>query len=148
MMFLTIFIAFRFSQLEMMISFFEEVADLDVIGFADGVYERQSQSSTRTARGFPVEPAEDKSGAERSEEHTSELQSRQYLVCRLLLEKNSPAFTATGMTAAPHSGSSTATMTLVSEATAWLDSSLPPTRMTKVRPDDIKNSVMVREPST
>src|SRR5258707_9260294 len=31
-----------------------------------------------------------KSGAHqcRSEEHTSELQSRQYLVCRLLLEKN------------------------------------------------------------
>src|SRR3712207_7916738 len=27
---------------------------------------------------------------ERSEEHTSELQSRQYLVCRLLLEKKSP----------------------------------------------------------
>src|ERR1035437_10815641 len=27
-------------------------------------------------------------GAARSEEHTSELQSRQYLVCRLLLEKN------------------------------------------------------------
>src|SRR3712207_7349237 len=26
-------------------------------------------------------------GARRSEEHTSELQSRQYLVCRLLLEK-------------------------------------------------------------
>src|SRR3712207_7874929 len=30
--------------------------------------------------GFPDQP-------ERSEEHTSELQSRQYLVCRLLLEK-------------------------------------------------------------
>src|SRR3712207_7022841 len=31
-------------------------------------------------------------GHRRSEEHTSELQSRQYLVCRLLLEKkNSPA---------------------------------------------------------
>src|SRR3712207_7541423 len=30
-------------------------------------------------------PARD--GAVRSEEHTSELQSRQYLVCRLLLEK-------------------------------------------------------------
>src|SRR3712207_8650918 len=29
--------------------------------------------------------------AERSEEHTSELQSRQYLVCRLLLEKKKPA---------------------------------------------------------
>src|SRR5947209_12044632 len=28
------------------------------------------------------------SRAQRSEEHTSELQSRQYLVCRLLLEKN------------------------------------------------------------
>src|SRR5258707_4415322 len=31
--------------------------------------------------------------AERSEEHTSELQSRQYLVCRLLLEKNSQPIT-------------------------------------------------------
>src|SRR3712207_7017731 len=31
--------------------------------------------------------ARDRSGALRSEEHTSELQSRQYLVCRLLLEK-------------------------------------------------------------
>src|SRR3712207_8357904 len=30
----------------------------------------------------------------RSEEHTSELQSRQYLVCRLLLEKNKPTRTA------------------------------------------------------
>src|SRR3712207_6980879 len=29
-------------------------------------------------------------GFERSEEHTSELQSRQYLVCRLLLEKKTP----------------------------------------------------------
>src|SRR3712207_8534153 len=28
-------------------------------------------------------------GGERSEEHTSELQSRQYIVCRLLLEKKS-----------------------------------------------------------
>src|SRR3712207_7396935 len=30
--------------------------------------------------------------AERSEEHTSELQSRQYLVCRLLLEKKQHRF--------------------------------------------------------
>src|SRR3712207_7990193 len=30
------------------------------------------------------------SGLRRSEEHTSELQSRQYLVCRLLLEKKKP----------------------------------------------------------
>src|SRR3712207_7008782 len=31
-------------------------------------------------------------GAHRSEEHTSELQSRQYLVCRLLLEKKKKKF--------------------------------------------------------
>src|SRR3712207_8150609 len=34
-----------------------------------------------------VERREDGDLAARSEEHTSELQSRQYLVCRLLLEK-------------------------------------------------------------
>src|SRR3712207_6887135 len=33
--------------------------------------------------------------AERSEEHTSELQSRQYLVCRLLLEKKKTSNTIT-----------------------------------------------------
>src|SRR3712207_7716478 len=31
-------------------------------------------------------------GASRSEEHTSELQSRQYLVCRLLLEKKTTTY--------------------------------------------------------
>src|SRR3712207_7599748 len=37
----------------------------------------------------PVEPGhvEHQDVGQRSEEHTSELQSRQYLVCRLLLEK-------------------------------------------------------------
>src|SRR5258707_4418282 len=43
------------------------------------------------ARAASVEPAALLGGLEpkalRSEEHTSELQSRQYLVCRLLLEK-------------------------------------------------------------
>src|SRR3712207_7133008 len=34
----------------------------------------------------------------RSEEHTSELQSRQYLVCRLLLEKKKTAITYGAMT--------------------------------------------------
>src|SRR3712207_7413104 len=38
----------------------------------------------------PGGQAEDDGGERRSEEHTSELQSRQYLVCRLLLEKNNP----------------------------------------------------------
>src|SRR5258707_8679980 len=32
-------------------------------------------------------PAREQKAHDRSEEHTSELQSRQYLVCRLLLEK-------------------------------------------------------------
>src|SRR3712207_6894499 len=35
----------------------------------------------------PVDRAPQHFSRERSEEHTSELQSRQYLVCRLLLEK-------------------------------------------------------------
>src|SRR3712207_8305002 len=33
----------------------------------------------------------------RSEEHTSELQSRQYLVCRLLLEKKKKIYTVTDL---------------------------------------------------
>src|SRR3712207_7738407 len=37
--------------------------------------------------GFPGGPGLGGVGDVRSEEHTSELQSRQYLVCRLLLEK-------------------------------------------------------------
>src|SRR3712207_8771790 len=37
--------------------------------------------------GEPGEADEGEQRVERSEEHTSELQSRQYLVCRLLLEK-------------------------------------------------------------
>src|SRR3712207_8533949 len=45
----------------------------------------------RALRGLAVEEAaQERAGAGalvRSEEHTSELQSRQYLVCRLLLEK-------------------------------------------------------------
>src|SRR3712207_7162249 len=39
----------------------------------------------RRANAAPAAPRADRSP--RSEEHTSELQSRQYLVCRLLLEK-------------------------------------------------------------
>src|SRR3712207_8517006 len=35
----------------------------------------------------PVRPGQAERADQRSEEHTSELQSRQYLVCRLLLEK-------------------------------------------------------------
>src|SRR3712207_8443514 len=39
------------------------------------------------ADGERLHAAQHEPGVERSEEHTSELQSRQYLVCRLLLEK-------------------------------------------------------------
>src|SRR3712207_6947572 len=45
--------------------------------------EKTPPSATRMA----VTATERDSGLKRSEEHTSELQSRQYLVCRLLLEK-------------------------------------------------------------
>src|ERR1035437_10520369 len=41
-----------------------------------------SRPRNQEANGWPSGP-----GIRRSEEHTSELQSRQYLVCRLLLEK-------------------------------------------------------------
>src|SRR3712207_7928722 len=50
-----------------------------------GPVERQRESKPvrhRSLTGHPREPHHP-----RSEEHTSELQSRQYLVCRLLLEK-------------------------------------------------------------
>src|SRR5258707_9753856 len=41
----------------------------------------------RTWKRFQRQPTHRWTSVERSEEHTSELQSRQYLVCRLLLEK-------------------------------------------------------------
>src|SRR5258707_9960955 len=47
-------------------------------------FRRASRTSRRPARSIGLRI---RSTAFRSEEHTSELQSRQYLVCRLLLEK-------------------------------------------------------------
>src|SRR3712207_7273959 len=46
----------------------------------------------RSRVGQHVAPADDRHHG-RSEEHTSELQSRQYLVCRLLLEKKKLEYT-------------------------------------------------------
>src|SRR3712207_7357612 len=62
---------------------------------ANSVYMRQEQheagAAHRLDRGIKPEPVVlmlmGPRRAARSEEHTSELQSRQYLVCRLLLEK-------------------------------------------------------------
>src|SRR3712207_8966537 len=51
-------------------------------GRAGGVHQVRDVVRGDRHRGQPV-PV----GRQRSEEHTSELQSRQYLVCRLLLEK-------------------------------------------------------------
>src|SRR3712207_8045018 len=48
-----------------------------------------------------------KHAASRSEEHTSELQSRQYLVCRLLLEKKKTALTSTPTNSTNSSSAST-----------------------------------------
>src|SRR3712207_7394901 len=64
----------------------EQRADEALAGGAD------EDGEFRKARGQGVEAREQLDVlpvglAERSEEHTSELQSRQYLVCRLLLEK-------------------------------------------------------------
>src|SRR3712207_8661245 len=52
----------------------------EIVGF-DGI---NLGIAAQTDRGLVVPSVRD---AQRSEEHTSELQSRQYLVCRLLLEK-------------------------------------------------------------
>src|SRR2546422_8392746 len=49
-----------------------------VVGFSQG----EGKGSARSIRGFHMVE-----GLRRSEEHTSELQSRLHLVCRLLLEK-------------------------------------------------------------
>src|SRR3712207_6899293 len=62
------------------------------LGIPDDYVERITELETaeveRRLRHFRGErPQPEVRGRTRSEEHTSELQSRQYLVCRLLLEK-------------------------------------------------------------
>src|SRR3712207_7626753 len=63
-----------------------------------GVNGKLEYSNSKDARIRRVQLEEDPgrlvyaSGSMRSEEHTSELQSRQYLVCRLLLEKKNIYF--------------------------------------------------------
>src|SRR3712207_7626029 len=58
----------------------------EVVGRAD--LGREGVVALGRLRAEPSEQdADDHEDPERSEEHTSELQSRQYLVCRLLLEK-------------------------------------------------------------
>src|SRR3712207_7843784 len=65
---------------------------LMVSAFSTGTFHRDGSSG-------PIRRSESlASSLDRSEEHTSELQSRQYLVCRLLLEKknhNTPTYRCT-----------------------------------------------------
>src|SRR3712207_8679546 len=57
-------------------------------GRSSPAYGRQVTSSTPSSTSpSPSQAAVVSASCSRSEEHTSELQSRQYLVCRLLLEK-------------------------------------------------------------
>src|SRR3712207_9381280 len=52
-----------------------------------GVSASLASSKCRSPKGIPTMVMQSSTPNKRSEEHTSELQSRQYLVCRLLLEK-------------------------------------------------------------
>src|SRR3712207_7220292 len=79
---------------------------LQVVDRGDGLDLAHRRGDERLLRGLQVLPRADRlfgladldhagagdrrEDAVRSEEHTSELQSRQYLVCRLLLEKITP----------------------------------------------------------
>src|SRR5438445_8726889 len=53
----------------------------------EGVFHLLGRSAAADVQKIGRRAASQFSGRRRSEEHTSELQSRQYLVCRLLLEK-------------------------------------------------------------
>src|SRR3712207_7014934 len=71
----------------------------------DGQHQRQHGgrrvgyvAGGRASQHLQADPGDREPRAGRSEEHTSELQSRQYLVCRLLLEKKN--VTAVGHDAA------------------------------------------------
>src|SRR3712207_7561917 len=55
----------------------------------------------RGARAREARPRGRRGSDPRSEEHTSELQSRQYLVCRLLLEKKNNQYPEDGWTQRP-----------------------------------------------
>src|SRR3712207_8839674 len=54
---------------------------------ASRIARRNSRRTCEGSSGVPTLEANTRPCSCRSEEHTSELQSRQYLVCRLLLEK-------------------------------------------------------------
>src|SRR3989441_2361704 len=62
-------------------------ADARMLGKVHSADRAEPPATDRKASTFSFTCAEDSPAPERSEEHTSELQSLAYLVCRLLLEK-------------------------------------------------------------
>src|SRR3712207_7316613 len=69
------------------------VSFYETLGFAKA-FENQRGCTMITGESklFLFQTRQTDHGAARSEEHTSELQSRQYLVCRLLLEKKKKTY--------------------------------------------------------
>src|SRR3712207_7767376 len=64
-----------------------EARERRAVGRAEGRGARRHRAGTARRDGAGRSRRRRRAGRPRSEEHTSELQSRQYLVCRLLLEK-------------------------------------------------------------
>src|SRR3712207_8707675 len=62
----------------------------DAVGGVEAVRRGRAASDEQQAHHGLDDDARLRRSQKRSEEHTSELQSRQYLVCRLLLEKKIP----------------------------------------------------------
>src|SRR3712207_8042925 len=77
----TLFRSFRFKAVQpgRYVAFVQQTGLLSPFSFVN------VESARGVGPGFDFDEA--RKSFERSEEHTSELQSRQYLVCRLLLEK-------------------------------------------------------------
>src|SRR3712207_6998836 len=71
----------------------EAVDGLQVADAADDFLARVAALEPEQVAAEGGEPAAVAEEVARSEEHTSELQSRQYLVCRLLLEKKKKNYT-------------------------------------------------------
>src|SRR3712207_7869246 len=65
----------------------------DPVPDADRLGDRQHDPRDEVGQRLAGGEADDRGRDRRSEEHTSELQSRQYLVCRLLLEKKKTVLT-------------------------------------------------------
>src|SRR3712207_8880142 len=73
---------------------FRSVIQADLVGRGD----RPLRARLQRAASIAAPGRQVRGGlAPRSEEHTSELQSRQYIVCRLLLEKKATRWSWTGM---------------------------------------------------